>query len=202
MNTMMQKTIFFLTFFIAQSFMQEMLMANKEISISAHALSVEESLSAFYRNFHEERIFPVEISIENKADKAQILSSENILIEGATLLTLKELKSQISTSSLSTLFLTICIFPLGLINAYHTQYLKDLEPTISQYSISDDPIIIEPGQTLKTMLFAQFDYPKDIDGKRQAFIAPKDLDITITLKGVKYLLFQSKTVLKVNVVIP
>ena len=202
MNSMVQKTIFFLMFFTIQCSMQNMLAANEKISISAHALSAEENLSIFYRNLHEDRIFPVKISIKNNTDKAQRISPANILIEGAELLTPKRLESKIKFSTLSAFFLIIAVFPVGLLGMYEMVHLKKIEPIIDQNSISDETTTIEPGQTLETMLFAQFDYPEYIDGKSQKFVTPKALDITIKLKSIKYLLFQSGIVLKVNVVIP
>lgn len=199
MNVNLKKSALISILLATASFVQSIQLENKGIQISAHAISSEECLSTFYRNIHEDRIFPVAINIKNNTQKAITLSPEDIIIEGAKLLTPQALESQIFTMHGTAAFMTIIFFPVGLFTYYQITQLKNIQPIICQNSIPDRKTTIEPGQTFQTMLFAQFDYPKDIDGKSQDFIAPQALDISLTFKNDKFLLFQSKTVLNINV---
>ena len=199
MNTKIQKTALLSILLAATGFIQSIQAENTAISFSAQALSSEECLSTFYRNIHKDRIFPVRICIKNNTEKAVTLCPEDIIIESARLLTPKKFESSISSKILAEAFVALILIPLIFLVPFTATELKKIQPIFNSLSFPDGSTTIQPGQTLETMLFTEFDYPKNIDGKSQKFVAPQALDITLTLESTIYLLFKSKTVLSINV---
>ncbi len=210
MTFSLKNTLFCISLFTAQACIIAGEKAHKEafsmilegVRFKAKALSGQDNLTTFYRNLHEDRIFPMRISIENTTKKPLILLPEEIVVDQAKIITPKTLENEISASKNATALMMILLFPIGLACAYRTAQLEKLQPIINQFSITDEPIIIQPGQTFETMLFPEFDRPKDIDGKIQKFIAPNDMNIAITLKQQGVLFLHSPVTLKGNVNVP
>ncbi len=121
MTFSLQKTAFFLLLLATQAFgrgTELTTVINNGVTLTATALTPGECLDTFYKNLHDDRIFPVIISIHNNSNRAFKLYHENININGATVLTPKKLDSEIRSTSLGALFLTIAIFPIGLVLAH------------------------------------------------------------------------------------
>jgi len=165
--------------------------AHDGVTLIAKAMTTGERIDTFYKDLRDDRIFPVALSISNNSNQTLKLNAENIEISGATILTPKRLESKITSMSFGAVFLTIIIFPIGLLLAHQLAKLQALEPIIKKFSIGDTSIVIQPHEKIEKILFAEVDSPKDIDGKTQSFIAPQYLDIEVSLKNNSFFSFQA-----------
>jgi hypothetical protein len=167
------------------------------ITITAQAMSAEESKHTFGQNLHTSRIYPIRLYLINERGLPVSISIESIQVLLADVLTDKSLKSSIDISSGVAAAMTIVCFPIGLATQWHRINLKKLLSIVEKFSMGDRKIMIHPSQRYETFIFPQFPRPpaeplKDEKGnrlrdsqgkvlraKRPDFVAPESLETTV-----------------------
>jgi hypothetical protein len=175
---------------------------NNGITITAQAMTKEQSLDTFYQDMHTNHIYPIAVSVTNQGGKAVSISSNCTKILNAELLTPKSIDAKIRSLDNVSLFLvvTIVLIPLALATSHRSENLSNIKPIIDRFSLGDTPITIEPGTTLKTIVFAEINYPKDAEGKTLSYVAPKSLNMSIELSPTSWFDFSATN--KIELTIP
>lgn len=202
MTFSLQKTGLFLVLFSIQAYSyapQAVSATKKDVTLTAQALSADECVDMFYSDLRDDRIYPIALSIQNNTDKTLKISPENVVINGATLLTSKKLDSEISAMHMGTVFFTVVFFPIAFYTNYQAAKLNALKPIIKRFSLENRPMVIQPHQTLETMVFAEVDFPRDANGEIQSFIAPEYFDVTVTLKNNSFFSLQAPIVFNLHI---
>ncbi|MDR3551023.1 MAG: hypothetical protein P4L31_06435 [Candidatus Babeliales bacterium] len=158
-----------------------------DVTLTAQVINRKESSKRFLidltGSIFLSNIYPITFSIENKSDKALKVSTNRIRIQDATVLTQKELASQISSQTAPMLiFSTILfpLFPLAMFCSYKKAKLESLEPIVAYFS-PDGEITINPHATFSSTLFVQVESKKNDEGKYESY-TPTHFQITIPIK--------------------
>jgi len=196
MTFSLQKTVLFLVLFVAQAYgraPEAITAAHDGVTLMAKAMTASECVDTFFQDLHGNRIFPIAITIHNTSNDALKLSSENIEISGAKIVTPKSIEAEISSMKWATAFLalTVVLSPLCMATTYQIAKLKALIPIVKHFSFGDTAAVITPHQKLETIVFAEVDYPEDAEGKTVSYSAPEYFDITLTLKNNSFFSLQA-----------
>jgi hypothetical protein len=164
------------------------------VTVTAQAMTAGQSLDAFGKDLSRRRVIPVSVSIQNNGHKALTFSSDALKIEHAKVLTHQGLESSLETTKKMTGVALMVFFPLAFIAGFPLiEEYEELLPIVKANSFGEHPIVIQPGATFKTIAFIQCDLEKDANNNILPFVAPKHLDMTLSLKNTEPVTLQIPT---------
>lgn len=175
--------------------------ASMGITVTAQAVSATECKKLFGKDLHSNRIYPIRLTFYNDQKIPARISFKDIQIAGAKVLTKQSIQSSIAAIQATSLIccMTFVLIPFGVLAPNSIPFLTDLLALVERFTLGDQAVIIQPGQSYETWIFPEYsapetEYLKDEQGKRlcdengkelpgqtPSFIAPNSIEAGITL---------------------